>query len=92
MQVTLAYKMSLHRQPEAVILSFDEEEPFNFVFGTSKIPPGFETGLKGLVAGDEAEIYVPSKEAYDHISWRCKFTKKNLLFRVQILDVAEHEK
>jgi FKBP-type peptidyl-prolyl cis-trans isomerase SlpA len=61
-KVTMSFSLSLENG-ELIDSNFDTQ-PATFILGDGNLLPGFETPLKGLKAGDQAEFVISPENAF----------------------------
>ena len=62
--VSLIYELRESHETGAVIESLNEERPLNFLYGTGRLLPEFESNISSLKAGDDFRFALTSENAY----------------------------
>lgn len=69
--------------------TFGHGDPMNFVVGAQPMIKGFDEGIRQLKEGAKARIFIPSALAYGQNAPPTIGPNANLIFDVEVLDVAE---
>lgn len=62
--VSLVYELRENDESGRIIESLTETRPLNFVYGTGRLLPVFESNINSLRAGDSFQFALPSEDAY----------------------------
>jgi FKBP-type peptidyl-prolyl cis-trans isomerase SlyD len=64
LMVSLTYELLEGNNNGKVIEKIDESKPLNFIFGTGKLLPAFESNLKELTKGEKFNFILGATDAY----------------------------
>ena len=68
--------------------TFNHTDPMNLVVGSQPLIKGFEEGIKELSEGAKAKLFIPSALAYGNNAPPEIGPNANLIFDIEVLDVA----
>ena len=64
MMVSLIYELRENDDNGRIIEVLDESKPLNFIYGTGRLLPDFESNISSLISGDLFKFSLDSKNAY----------------------------
>lgn len=67
-EVTLHFRLAVNDDSPSEIDSNFDKSPVTFVFGDGNLLPGFESRLKGLIAGQDQQFVIPPAEAFGEVN------------------------
>jgi len=62
--VSVQYVLVDYKSGKEIESSWERNEPFPFVLGSSSVIPGWEQGVEGMKAGGRRELIIPPELAY----------------------------